>query len=99
MSHSAVTLRDPVRMKLLFAALDDLDVMQCDMHSAFLSADNLERRHLTAGEQFGHDRKKTFTSVRVPHGLESASAALRSLVEQKLDIQASLPPPQTQMHG
>ena len=75
MSHSAVTLRDPVRMKLLFAALDDLDVMQCDMHSAFLSADNLERRHLTAGEQFGHDRKKTFTSVRVPHGLESVSAA------------------------
>ena len=40
-TYSTVVLRDSVRILLLAAALNDLDVMGADIQNALLSADNL----------------------------------------------------------
>ena len=77
--------RDSVRTLLLVAALDDLDILGCDVQNAFLSADNLEKHCLIAGDEFGHEKGKIFIVVGALHGLESASAAFGSFVAKKLD--------------
>ena len=60
MSHSTVVSRDSVRMSLPVAALNDLDILRCNVQNAFLSADNLEKHHLIAGDEFGHERGEDF---------------------------------------
>ena len=45
-SYSTVVSRDSVRILLLIAALNGLDIMGCDVQNAFLSANNLEKHYL-----------------------------------------------------
>ena len=85
MSHSTVVSRESVRMLLPVAALNDSDILGCDAQNAFPLADNLEKHCLIAGDEFGHEKGKIFIVVRALHGLNSASAALRSFVAKKLD--------------
>ena len=54
MSHSTVVSRDSARTLLLVAALNDLDILGCNVQNAFLSADDLEKHHLVARDEFGH---------------------------------------------
>ena len=42
-TYSTVILRDFIRILLLAAALNDLDIMGSDVQNAFLLAENLER--------------------------------------------------------
>jgi len=85
MSYSTVVSRDSVRILLLAAALNDLDILGCDVQNAFLSADNLEKHYLIAGDEFGHEKGKVFIVVRALYGLKSASAAFRSFMAKRLD--------------
>jgi hypothetical protein len=84
-TYSTVVSRESVRLLLLIAALNDLDVMGCDVQNAFLSADNLEKHWLKAGPEFGAEQGKTFIVVRALYGLKSASAAFRAFMAKKLD--------------
>ena len=84
-TYSTVVSRESVRLLLLIAALNDLDIMGCDVQNAFLSADNLEKHWLKAGPEFGAEQGKTFIVVRALYGLKSASAAFRSFMASKLD--------------
>ena len=56
MSYSTVVSRDSVRILLLAAALNDLDILGCDVQNAFLSARNLEKHYLIAGDEFGDEK-------------------------------------------
>ena len=58
-SHSTVTLRDSAGIPLLVAALNDSDVLGCNVQNAFLSADNLEKHCLIAGDEFGHEERRS----------------------------------------
>ena len=69
----------------LVAALNNLDGLGCNVQNAFPSADNLEKLHMIAGDEFGHEKGKVFAMVRALHGLELASAAFRSFMAEKLD--------------
>ena len=62
-----------------------MDILGCNVQNAFLSADNLEKHCLIAGDEFGHEKGEIFIVVRALHGLESASAASRSFMAKKLD--------------
>lgn len=84
-TYSTVVSRDSVRILLLVAALNDLDVMGCDVQNAFLSADNLEKHWIRAGPEFGAEQGKTFLVVRALYGLKSASAAFRAFMAKQLD--------------
>ena len=85
MSCSTVVSGDSVRMSLLVAALNDSDILGCDVQNAFPSADNLEKHCLIAGDEFCHKKGKIFTVARAPCGLKSASAAFQSSMAKKLD--------------
>ena len=84
-TYSTVVSRDSVRILLMIAALNDLDVMGCDVQNAFLNAKNKEKHWIRAGPEFGHEQGKVFLVVRALYGLKSASASFRSFMAQKLD--------------
>ena len=74
-TYSTVVSRDSVRILLMAAALNGLDVQGCDVQNAFLSAKNLEKHWIKAGPEFGAEQGKIFIVVRALYGLKSASAA------------------------
>ena len=84
-TYSTVVSRDSVRILLTVAALNDIDVMGCDVQNAFLTAKNTEKHWMRAGPEFGHEQGKNFLVVRALYGLKSASAAFRSFLAEKLD--------------
>ena len=84
-TYSTVVSRDSVRILLMVAALNDLDVQGADVQNAFLSAPNLEKIWLRAGNEFGSEQGKVFIVVRALYGLKSAAAAFRSFMASKLE--------------
>ena len=84
-TYSSVTSRDSVRLFLLLAALNDVDIQSADVQNAFLSAPVLEKVWLTAGPEFGPEQGKNMIVVKALYGLKSASASFRSFMAKKLD--------------
>ena len=71
-------------MLLLAAALNDLDILGCDVQNAFPSADDLEKHCSIAGDEFGHEKGRVFTVIGALCGLESARAAFRSFAANQM---------------
>ena len=82
-TYITVISRDSVRILLLAADFNDLDVMGADVQNTFLSADNLEKHWIRAGPKFGVEQGKVFIVVRSFHGLKSASADFISFMAKK----------------
>jgi hypothetical protein len=74
-----------VKIILLFAALNDLDVLGADIQNAFLTAPNCEKCWITAGPEFGPDEGKNLLVICALYGLKSASFSFRSYATEKLD--------------
>jgi hypothetical protein len=75
MTYSSVVSRDSVRLAFLIAALNDLDIMSCDLENAYLNAPCREKIWFEAGLECGEDRGKVCIIVRSLYGLKSAGAA------------------------
>ena len=84
-TYSTVVSRDSVRLILLIAALNGLDILGADVQNAFLTAPNREKCWIKAGPEFGHEEGKIFLVVRALYGLKSASFSFRSFAAEKLD--------------
>lgn len=85
-TYSTVVGRDSVRIMLLIAALNDLDILGADVKNAFLTAPNLEKCWMKAGPEFGSEEGKTFIVRRALYGLKSASASFRAFLAEKLEM-------------
>ena len=77
--------RDSVRICLLIAALNDLEVLGADIQNAYLTAPNREKCWTWAGPKFGSDQGKPYLVVWALYGLTGAGASLRALLADKLD--------------
>ena len=84
-TYILVVSRDSVRILLLAAALNDLDIMGADAQNTFLSAYNLEKHWIRAVPKFGPEQGKVFIVVRALYGLKSSSAAFGFFISKKLD--------------
>ena len=76
--------RDSVRIALLIAALNDLEVLACDIQNAYLTAPCREKVFTVAGDEFGSDRGKTMIITRALYGLKSAGASFRAFLGEHL---------------
>ena len=85
MVYSSVVSRDSVRLILLLAALNDLEILSADVQNAFLTAPNKEKVYLKTGPEFGVHQGKIFIVTKALYGLKSASASFRSYVADALD--------------
>ena len=84
-TYSSVVSRDSVRICLLLAALNDLDIKCADIENAYLTAPCREKVWTTGGKEFGSDIGKNFIVVKALYGLKSSGAAFRSFLAEKLD--------------
>ena len=67
-TYSTVVSRDSVRIILLIAALNDLDVQGADIQNAYLIAPNKEKLWMKAGPDFGDNQGKYYVVSRALYG-------------------------------
>ena len=84
-TYSSVVSRDSVRICLLIAALNDLDVQAADVENAYLTAPCKEKVWTIAGPEFGSDQGKPLIITKALYGLKSSGAAYRAYFAQTLD--------------
>ena len=88
LTYASVVSRDSVRIALLAASLNDLEVKAADIQNAYLTAKCREKIFMHAGQEFGSDCGKLFIIVRALYGLKSSGAAFRALLAETLhDLQ------------
>jgi hypothetical protein len=86
-TYSSVVSRDSVRICLLLAALNGLDILSCDIQGAYLTAPCREKVCITAGPEFGPALEgKILIVTRALYGLKSAGAAFRAYLAEHLRL-------------
>jgi hypothetical protein len=83
-TYSSVVSRESVRIAFLIAALNDLDVLCCDIGNAYLNADCREKIWTIAGREFGSDQGRVMIIRKALYGLKSSGAAWRAHMAQTL---------------
>jgi hypothetical protein len=91
MTYSSVVSRDSVRIALTIAALNDLDILACDIQNAYLTAECRERVWTTAGPEFGSEAGKNMLVQKALYGLKSSGAAFRAFLAETLDAMGYRP--------
>jgi hypothetical protein len=77
--------RESIRIGLLVAALNDLDIMSADVAGAYLIADCPEKVHIICGQEFGSEYMGRIAVIKKAlYGLRSSGFAWRSLCAQTL---------------
>ena len=84
MTYSSVVSRDSVRIGLLIAALNDLDILAGDIQNAFLSAPTKERIYFHAGDEWKADKGRVVIVVRALYGLKSSALQFRNFLANTL---------------
>jgi Reverse transcriptase (RNA-dependent DNA polymerase) len=79
-TYSSVVSRESVRIALLIASLNDLDVWAADVGNAYLNAPCREKIWTVAGPEFGSDEGKVMIIKRALYGLKSSGAAWRAML-------------------
>ncbi len=83
LTYSSVVSRESVKIAFLIAALNDLDIMSCDIGNAYLNAKCREKIWFVAGAECGPDIQGCVCKlVRALYGLKSSGAAWRAMFSQ-----------------
>ena len=84
LTYSSVVSRDSVWIALTLAALNDLQVMSCDIQNAYLMADCREKISTYAGPEFGSEQGSIMFVRKALYGLKSSGAAFRAHLAETL---------------
>jgi hypothetical protein len=82
MTYASFVSREPVRIALTLADLNDLDVNMDDIENAYLTAPITEKVWTVLDPEFGDDAGKRALIVRSLYGLKSAGDALRNHLDE-----------------
>jgi Reverse transcriptase (RNA-dependent DNA polymerase) len=84
LTYSSVVSRDSVRIALMVAALNDLEVTSCDIQNAYLTAECREKIWFIAGPEFGDEEGQPMIVEKALYGLKTSGAAFRALLADTL---------------
>ena len=80
LTYSSVVSRESVKVAFLIAALNNLDIMSCDIGNAYLNVKCREKIWFIAGAECGPDLQGCVCKlVRALYGLKSSGAAWRAM--------------------
>jgi hypothetical protein len=79
LTYSSVVSRESVKIAFLVAALNDIDIMSCDIGNAYLNAPCREKIWFLAGAECGSCAGMVCKLVRALYGLKSSGAAWRAM--------------------
>ena len=83
--YSSVVSRDSIRIAFTIAALNDLQILACDVGNAYLNAPCREKIWFEAGAEFGDRRGQVVKIVRALYGLKSSGAAWRRMLKDTVE--------------
>ena len=87
LTYLSVISRDSVRIALTVVALNELEVMACDIQNAYLTADCREKIWTQAGPEFRSEAGMIMFICKALYGLRSSGAAFHApLAETLYDI-------------
>ena len=73
--YSSIVSKDSVRIILMIAALNDLDILAADVQNVYLNAPTKEKVYMMAGLEFGPSRVSLLVLIiRALYGLKSSGA-------------------------
>ena len=84
-TYSSVVSRESVRIMLMIAAVNDLEIQLADIKNAYLTAPCREKVWTRAGIEFGDEKRKAFITVKALYGLQSSGAAFMAFLAERLD--------------
>ena len=97
MTYSSVVSRDTVRIRLLMAALNGLELLASDIQNAFLEAPTKEKIFFYAGDEWKSDEGRVVIVIRALYGLKSSALQFRKhladSIRNSLGFKASLADP------
>ena len=79
LTYASVVSRESVRIVFTLAAVNDLDVMGCDIGNAYLNAPCREKIWFVAGPECGEHKGKVCKLVRALYGLKSSGVSWRQM--------------------
>ncbi len=86
LTYSSVVSRDSVRIALLLASLNELEVLACDIQNAYLTADCREKIYI-----IGSEEGSVMVIRKALYGLKSSGAAFRAHLAETLKDLCYLP--------
>ena len=84
MTFSTVATRESVRIALLLAGLNGLDVQAADISNAYLNAPCRKLICIVTGTEFGRDEGCVMKVVRAWYGLKSSGASWHAMLSQTM---------------
>jgi len=84
MTYASVVTRESVRIAFLYAALNDLDILGCDVSNAYLNAPCKEKIWVRAGKEFGSEEGCVMLIRRALYGLQTSGFSWRTVLSQTL---------------
>ena len=84
-TYSSVVSRDSVRICMLLAALNDLNIESAVIENAYLTAPCREKCWTVGGKEFGSGAGKPFIIIKALYGLKSSGVAFRAFLAETLD--------------
>eukprot|EP00980_Cylindrotheca_fusiformis_P024973 scaffold12826_cov83-Cylindrotheca_fusiformis.AAC.1 len=82
--YSSVVSRESVRIGFLYAALNDLDILSCDISNAYLNAPCSEKLWTEAGPEFGGDAGSVMIFKKAVYGLQTAGSSWHETLAKTL---------------
>eukprot|EP00978_Attheya_sp_CCMP212_P005771 scaffold12886_cov57-Attheya_sp.AAC.3 len=76
--------KDSVRIALLYAALNDLEVLSCGVTNVYLNVDCHEKIWFQARPEFGEDEGLVMIIKKALYGLKSSGASWRNVISQTM---------------
>ncbi len=77
LTYSSVVSRDLVRIALTIASLHQLEIVACNIHNAYLTADCREKIYVMAGPEFRSEEGKVRIVQKALYGRKTSGAAFR----------------------
>jgi hypothetical protein len=83
-TYASVVTRESVRIAFLYAALNDLKVLGCDVSNAYLNVPCREKIWVHAGPEFGNDKGAVMIVRKALYGLKSSGFLWKKMLVQNL---------------
>jgi Reverse transcriptase (RNA-dependent DNA polymerase) len=95
-TYASVVSRESVRIDFLYASLNDLGILACDVTNAYINAPCMEKIWLQGGAEFGSEEGMVFLICKALYGLKSSGFSWRTIMSQtimSLGYQSSIADP------
>jgi Reverse transcriptase (RNA-dependent DNA polymerase) len=83
-TYASVVTRESVRIAFLYAALNDLKILGCNVSNAYLNAPCREKIWVDAGPEFGSDEGAVMIVKKALYRLKSSGFSWKKMLTQNL---------------